>query len=94
MSEGLPGGGKPWFVRVRRPGVKSFSIKPSSREGWLVVAAYCAASVAVPLLLLTPEPTRARVAAFLLIHATITIVLIVTAFRMSAPLWRETGERK
>lgn len=87
MSERrLPGGGKPWFVRVRSR--TSYKINPCSREGWWVVIGYCVFVSIVPqLILLTGghEPSGARWTAFAALLVAPTAIFFVILFRMSLP---------
>ena len=86
MTERLPGGGKAWFVRYRRGA--SYQLVPCAKEGWLVVAGFLVVNLLAVLLLL-PEPTLVRWAAWGTIEIAATVLLIVVAFRTSAPGWRD-----
>lgn len=79
----LPGGDKAWFVRVRRRG--KVKINPCSVEGWLVIAAFTVVTL-LSVLLLLPEPTPMRFAAWGTVQAAAVILLMVVSLRMSAPL--------
>lgn len=79
----LPGGGKAWFVRMRR-GAK-YKINPCSIEGWLVVGAFTVVTM-LSVLLLLPEPTPMRFAVWGTVQAAAVILLVVVSLRMSAPL--------
>jgi hypothetical protein len=87
MSERrLPGGGKPWFVRLRSRG--RYKINPCSAEGWWVVIGYCLfVSVFPSLVLMTggESPSPARWIAFALLIVAPTVIFLVTLFRMSLP---------
>ncbi len=82
-SESLPGGGKPWFVRVK----KRFGcgLKPVSVEGRALTGAYSVWVGAVTWFLVADDPTAPRLVAWLAILAASTFFFILTALRMSAP---------
>ena len=89
--ETLPGGGKPWFERRRkvRPwGATRWQLMPVSREGWLVILAYIVV-LALDTLVLLPEPTPLRLVAYGVVLTIATVLLIVIAFKMSPPGWRD-----
>ena len=86
MTERLPGGGKAWFVRYRRG--MSYQLKPCATEGWLVIAGFVAANLLGGLLLI-PEPTPVRIVAFGTVIVVAAVLLVVVAYRMSAPGWRD-----
>jgi len=86
MTEKLPGGGKAWFVRYRRG--MSHQLAPCAKEGWLVIAAFVAVNL-LAVLLLMPEPTPPRWVAWGTIEVIATVLLVVVAYRTSAPGWRD-----
>jgi hypothetical protein len=82
----LPGGGKPWFVRVRSR--TRYKINPCSPEGWWVVIGYCLFVGIVPgLALLTGRqpPSVPRWITFAILLVASTAVFIAVLFRMSLP---------
>ena len=90
MTERLPGGGKPWFERrkkVRRVGA-SWQLVPVSKEGWLVIAGHVAVML-LSMLILFPEPTPMRLVLWGIVIIVATVLLVVIAFRMSPPRWRD-----
>lgn len=92
MTGELPGGGKPWFERrkkVRPFGTTRWQLVPVSKEGWMVIAAYVAVLALDTFVLLLPEPGALRLTLYLTILTVATVLLIVVAFRMSAPGWRD-----
>lgn len=86
MSElKLPGGGKPWFVRVRSRA--NYRISPCSREGWLVVGGYT-----LFVLLLTPlllNPTKTRAILYVALFAVSSAIFWLVTLRMSVAQPRE-----
>lgn len=86
MEDELPGGGKPWFRRVRRG--MSYQLTPCSREGWLVLAGFVAVNL-LSVLILIPEPTPARWIGWSVVILVAAVLLVVIAYRMSAPGWRD-----
>ena len=86
MTERLPGGDKAWFVRVRRSA--SFQITPCSREGWMVVGGFVVVNL-LSVLLLIPEPTTGRWIAWGTVTLLAALLLVVIAYRMSPPEWRD-----
>ena len=80
--ERLPGGGKPWFVRVRS--ATSYKLNPCSVEGWLVVLVYLAVTLA-SILILFPRPDTVRWVIWGTVEIVSTILLIVIALRTSVP---------
>ena len=82
----LPGGGKPWFVRIRSRG--RYKINPCSAEGWWMLVGYCLFVSVVPTLVLMAganAPSPARLIAFASLIAASTVIFLVTLFRMSLP---------
>lgn len=91
MTASLPGGGKAWFERRRkvRPfGTTRLQLTPCSTEGWLVIAVYIAVT-ALGVFILLPEATAVRLMVWGTLEAVATVLLIVIAFRMSPPEWRD-----
>lgn len=86
MTARLPGGGKAWFERVKRGA--SYKLNPCSAEGWLVIAAFVAVNL-LSVLILIPEPTPIRLVAWGTVEVVAVVLLIVVAFRMSPPEWRD-----
>jgi hypothetical protein len=89
--ERLPGGGKPWFERrkkVRPFGATRWQLVPCAAEGWLVIAGYIAVTL-LAVLILFPEPTPVRLVLWGTVEVVATVLLIVIAFRMSPPVWRD-----
>lgn len=86
MTEKLPGGGNAWFVRYRRG--MSYQLTPCSKEGWLAVAGFVAVNL-LGVLLLIPKPTLVRWVAWGTVEIVATVLLIVIAYRTSAPGWRD-----
>lgn len=84
--ERLPGGGKPWFLRYRRGA--SYQFVPCSSEGWLVIAGYVVVTL-LSLPILIPDPTPVRMLLWGIVEVVATVLLIVIAFRMSPPEWRD-----
>jgi hypothetical protein len=89
MTE-LPGGGKPWFVRVQSRA--SYQIQPCSIEGWLMTAAYVLVAFALTPLMIHPTTTKAVVYGVLLLA--ITVLFITGMWRMSVPAPKDKGGKK
>lgn len=75
----LPGGGRPWFVRVRSR--TSYKINPCSREGWLLVGGYTA--FVLLLTLLVVNPTKVRAILYVALFAMSTGIFWLVMLRMS-----------
>ena len=91
MTERLPGGGKPWFERrkkIRPFGGTRRQIAPCSAEGWLVLGVFIAVTT-LSVLILLPEPTLVRFALWGSVQLVAVVLLVVIAFRMSPPVWRD-----
>jgi len=86
MTERLPGGDKAWFVRVRKGA--SRQLTPCAPEGWMVVGGFVAINL-LSVLLLLPQPTPARWIAWTTVTILSAVLLIVIAYRMSPPGWRD-----
>jgi hypothetical protein len=86
VTERLPGGGNAWFVRYRKG--MSYQLTPCSKEGWAVIAAFVVVNL-LSVLILIPEPTLLRLVVWGTVEVIATVLLIIVAFRTSAPGWRE-----
>ena len=85
-EERLPDGSKAWFVRVRRG--LGYQITPCAKEGWFVLAGFIAVNM-LSVLLLIPEPTLLRWIAWSTVILGAAVLLVVIAYRTSAPGWRD-----
>jgi hypothetical protein len=98
MMENPLTGSRPWFFRIRHGG--RLELRPNSRAGWFVTAAYAVAMVAISVLLLARhEAGPAEWIGWALLSMAMTAAFIVTAWRTSVPVaadeacGRNTGQR-
>jgi hypothetical protein len=78
----LPGGGKAWFVR-RKTGSRC-DLKPVSREGFLLTAAYAVCVSGISWFFAERAVGVAVVVAWITLILAATFLFILTAWRMSA----------
>jgi hypothetical protein len=81
-SRTLPDGSPAWFVRTAAPG--QYQLTPCSRQGWIVMAGWAAASLRPVPLALTRRTSG--LIGFTVVEFCLAALLVVVALRTSAPL--------